>query len=95
MKVLHPANLGNDHGFIIKEYYLHWFEAFWGSPKQRHESLCSMWTISYRGESCSSNVVSESCPKLRHVNRILKCRTKDSKRKRRQASRLKGIVKND
>ena len=23
------TNLGNDHGFIIKEYYLHWNEAFW------------------------------------------------------------------
>ena len=23
------ANLGNDHGFIIKEYYLHWGETFW------------------------------------------------------------------
>ena len=23
------ANLGNDHGFIIKEYSLHWYEAFW------------------------------------------------------------------
>ena len=41
------ANLGNDYGFIIKEYSLHWFEAFWGSPKQSHESLCSKWTISY------------------------------------------------
>ena len=51
------ANLGNDHGFIIKEYYLHWCEAFWGSPKQSHESLCSKWTISCRhcGEWCSSN----------------------------------------
>ena len=23
------ANLGNDHGFINKEYSLHWHEAFW------------------------------------------------------------------
>ena len=23
------ANLGNDHEFIIEEYYLHWYEAFW------------------------------------------------------------------
>ena len=54
------ANLGNDHGFIIKEYSLHWHEAFWGSPKQSHESLCSKWTISYYcGESCSANMVSE------------------------------------
>ena len=22
------TNLGNDHGFIIKEYYLHWYETF-------------------------------------------------------------------
>ena len=34
------ANLGNDHGFIIKEYSLYLAEAFWGSPKQSHESLC-------------------------------------------------------
>ena len=51
------ANLGNDHGFINKEYSLYWFEAFWGSPKQSHESLCSKWTISYYcEESCSSNI---------------------------------------
>ena len=29
-----------------------------------------------------SNIVSESCLKLRYINRILKCRTKDSKTKR-------------
>ena len=23
------ANLGNDHRFITKEYYLHWYEVFW------------------------------------------------------------------
>ena len=23
------ANLGNDRGFIIKKYYLHWCETFW------------------------------------------------------------------
>ena len=46
------ANLGNDHGFIGKEIHLHWYEVFWGSPKQRYESLCSKWTISYHcGES--------------------------------------------
>ena len=50
------TNLGNDHGFISEEYLLHWYEAFWGNPKQSHESLCSKWTISYHcGESCSSN----------------------------------------
>ena len=38
---LTSTTLGNDHEFIIKEYYLHWCEVFWGSPKQRHESLCS------------------------------------------------------
>ena len=86
MKLFHPTrldvegvgwkSLGNDHGFIIKEYYLYWNEVFWGSPKQSHESLFSKWKISYHcGESCSSNIVSESCPKLSHVNRILKCRT--------------------
>ena len=41
------VNLVEDHGFISEENYLHWYEAFWGSPKQSHESLCSKWTISY------------------------------------------------
>ena len=84
------TNLGNDHGFIIEEYYLHWYEAFWVSPKQSHESLCSKRTISYHcGESCSSNMVSEPCPKLSY--------TKDSKRKgvERELRLLEGIVKND
>ena len=64
-----PANLGNDHVFINKEYSLHWDEAFWGSSKQSHESLCSKWTISYHcGESRSCNMVSESCPKLSRAN---------------------------
>ena len=59
------VNLRNDHGFIVKEYYLHWYEAFWGSPKQSHESLCSKWTISYHcGESCSSNMVSSNALNL-------------------------------
>ena len=39
------ANLGNDHGFINKEYIFHLFEAFWGNLKQSHESLCSKSTI--------------------------------------------------
>ena len=42
------VNLVEDHGFISEAYYLHRYEAFWGSPKQTHESLCSKWTISYR-----------------------------------------------
>ena len=33
------ANLGNDHGFIIKEYYLHWGEAFLGKPKAKPREL--------------------------------------------------------
>ena len=66
------ANLGNDHEFIIEEYTLHRYGAFWGSPKQSHESLCSKWTISYHcGELCSSNMVSESCPKLSRANRLV------------------------
>ena len=53
---LTSANLGNDHGFINKQYSLHWYEAFWGSPKQSHGSLYSKWTVSYHcGESCSFN----------------------------------------
>ena len=54
------TNLGNDHRFIIKEYYLHKYEAFWGSPNQSHQILYSKRTISYDcGESCSFNMVSE------------------------------------
>ena len=70
--------------------YLHWYEGLWGSPKQSHESLCSKWTISYHcGESCSANMVSDTCPKLSYINRILNFRTKDSKKKRSRAS-IKG-----
>ena len=55
-------NLGNDHGFISEKYYLHWCEAFWGSPKESHERLCSKWTISYYcGESCSLGSVILYC----------------------------------
>ena len=32
------ANLENDHEFISKESYLHWYDTFWGSPKQSHKS---------------------------------------------------------
>ena len=65
------ANLGNDHGFINKEYSLHWYEAFWEALKQSHESLFSKWTISYHyGESCSSNMVSEPCPKLSRTKAV-------------------------
>ena len=57
-----PAKFRNDHGFIIKKYYLQWNEIFWGSPKQSNESLYSKWTISYYcEESCSTNMVSEPC----------------------------------
>ena len=35
------VNLVEDHGFISEEYYLDWNEAFLGSPKQSHKSLCS------------------------------------------------------
>ena len=44
------TNLGNDHEFISKGIHLHRYEAFWGSPNQRLESLCSKWTISYHCE---------------------------------------------
>ena len=49
------VNLENDRGFIIKQYYLHCYETFWGSTNQA--------TRVYARESCSSNMVSESCPK--------------------------------
>ena len=35
------VNLVKDHEFITEEYYLNWYESFWGSPKQSQESLCS------------------------------------------------------
>ena len=44
------ANLGNDHEFIRDKYILHWYETFWRSPKQSHESLGSKWTISYNSQ---------------------------------------------
>ena len=83
------VSLENDHEFINKEYSLYWCEAFW-EAQSKAESLYSKWTISYncrisyhRGESCSSNKLSESCPKLSRANRLVnfKCRTKDSKKK--------------
>ena len=40
-------NLVEDHEFISEESYLHWYETFWGGPKQSHESLHSKWTISH------------------------------------------------
>ena len=55
------VNLVEDHEFISEEFYLHWYEAFWGSPKESHESLRSKWIISYHcGESCSSNISNPS-----------------------------------
>ena len=54
------ANLGNDHGFIIKEYSLHWYEALLGKPKPKS---CELYAQSGQyipcGESCSSNMVLE------------------------------------
>ena len=32
------GDLGNDDAFINKEYSFNWYEAFWGSPKQDHET---------------------------------------------------------
>ena len=64
--------------------------------EQKPEKESSKWIISYVMESCvhltwchnhSSNMVSKSCSKLSHANRILKCRTKDSKRKSRRHSK--------
>ena len=83
------ANLGNDHEFIIKKYSIHWNDAFCGSSKQSHESLCSKWTISYHsGESCSSNMVSNPCPKLSRANRLVnpQISNKGLQKKRSQAS---------
>ena len=74
---------------IIKEYSLHWYEIFWGNPKQSHESLCSRWTISPLWRVVISNMVSESYPKLSHANRISSNVEQDSKRKRSRVS-IKG-----
>ena len=72
LKQRHEGSYSWDHEFIINEYSPHWYEAFWGSPKQIHESLYSKWTISYNcGESCSSNIVLEPCPKLSRANRLV------------------------
>ena len=29
------VNLVEDHGFISEEYYLHWYDAFFGKPKAK------------------------------------------------------------
>ena len=50
-KSLTSANLGNDHGFMNKEYSLEWYELFWGSPKESHElmfkvdNIISLWRV--------------------------------------------------
>ena len=84
----HDSPQWYDHGY--------WCETFWASTKQNHESLCSKWTISYYyGESYSSNMVSESCPKLSRGNRLVnpQISNKGLQKKMSQAS-LKA-VKND
>ena len=77
------VNLVEDRGFISEEYYLHWYEAFWGKPKAKPrelmlkvDNIIPLWRI------VISNMVLESCPKLSHVNRILKYRTKNCEPRR-------------
>ena len=36
-------NLGNDHGFINKEYSPHWYETFWGM----FEGRCWMMKVAH------------------------------------------------
>ena len=46
------ANLGNDRGFIIKEYYLDWYEVFFGEPKPKLwllilkvDNIIALWRV--------------------------------------------------
>ena len=90
------ANLGNDHVFISEEYLLHWYETGWESPKQSHESLCSKWTILYHcGESCLSNMVSESCPKLSRNNRLENFQISNKKLQKKRSQASSKAIKND
>ena len=62
------ANLGNNHTFIIKKYYLPLVGVLLDNLKSNYESSCSKWTISYHCEEpCSSNMISESCSKLEKI----------------------------
>ena len=72
------VSLVEDHEFTSEEYYLYWYEASWGSPKQSSrelmfnvDNIILLWIFVIR------NRVSESCPKFSHVIRILKYGTKN------------------
>ena len=52
------VNLVEDHRFISEEYYLYWYETFWGSPKQSHESF---YAQSGRYHTSSSVMIPNIC----------------------------------
>ena len=71
------ANLGNDHGFISEEYI------FIGRPKAKpREFMLKVDNIIQLWRSVIFNMVSESCSKLSHVNKILKSQTKNCELRR-------------
>ena len=60
------VNLVEDHGFISEEYYLHWHEVFWGSPKQSQlmlkvDNIIPMWRVVIPNTKFNSVVDSSSC----------------------------------
>ena len=55
---------------LTKRIHLHWYEAFWGSPMLKVDNIILLWRV------VIPKMVSESCPKLSHDNRILKYQTK-------------------
>ena len=58
------TNLGNDHGFIIKEYSLHWREPFWEAQSKAMRIYAQSGQYHTIVEIGSPNIVSEPCPKL-------------------------------
>ena len=76
------ADLGNDCRFISKEYISIGMRSF-GKPKAKPreltlkvDNIILLWRV------VISNMVLEPCPKLSHVNRILKCRTNNCESRR-------------
>ena len=59
------ANLGDDHGFIINEYYLHWYEIFWEYESKTMKAHIQSGQYRIIVESRATNMVSESLLKLK------------------------------
>ena len=71
---------GNDYEFIIKKYYL---RGLLRKPKAKsRELMLKMDNIIPLWRVVIPNMVSESCLKLGHVNRIIKYRTKNCESQR-------------